>query len=142
MISFQIILPLLVLALFYFSIGRPLDNLPISVVNHDNQNCQNFKDYFLPCPSAQNIIQQNWQELKNFSCVFVQNLNGPLSVNQELENTAAIQKVLNGQSLGWIEIPPDFSRNLPKLYTDRSGSNITSKNFIGVHIDNSNSIFR
>ena len=46
MLAFQTVFPILVLVLFYWSIGRPMEGLKLSIVNYDNPNCDATVDFY------------------------------------------------------------------------------------------------
>lgn len=84
-LAFQTIFPLITIILFYLSIGRKVERLPLSFVNMDNQNCsfdfhQNNPspggdNFIMNCPSLSDILIGGDDILKtnlaNISCVLL-----------------------------------------------------------------------
>ena len=81
-LAFQTIFPLITIILFYLSIGRKVERLPLSIVNLDNQNCS--YDYplnhpgdnaIINCPSISEILIGGGDilstNLANISCVLL-----------------------------------------------------------------------
>ena len=82
-LAFQTIFPLIVIILFYLSIGRKVERLPLSLVNLDNQNCsydhhhRNHRgdNTIINCPSISEILIGGGDilstNLANISCILL-----------------------------------------------------------------------
>ena len=82
-LAFQTIFPLIMIILFYLSIGRKVERLPLSLVNLDNQNCSYDHHLNHPgdnaiinCPSISEILFGGPSDilstnLANISCVLL-----------------------------------------------------------------------
>ena len=113
----------------------------MSIVNNENPYCSAFNlETDLKCPSVDNMIYQNWQELQNISCYFIKTLENTINIKYVKSEDLALGDVTNGKSYGMIEIPADFSLNLIDLLLNGPITKISTENFIKIRLDNSNSL--
>ena len=122
-LTFQAFLPILVVTLFYFSIGRPLIDIPLGLVNNND-----------PCSS----LNAGCENLRNFSCLFSQALQNKFELSMHENCYEAGQEVRKGHTFGWVMIPKDFAASLLSIVSGDYSS--TTSSIINVNMDNSNSI--
>ena len=133
-LAFQAILPLVVLLLFYLSIGRPLRDLTLGLVNNDNVECER-SNITMKCPT----LLDSTESLRNLSCFFVSSFGQTVRLVHERDEVSAKKRVIAGESYGWLEIPMGFSSSL----MDRAvtgGETMAGGDIIRIQLDSTNQV--
>lgn len=104
-LAFQTVLPILVLILFYCSIGRPLENLQMIVINQEN--CTNHVS-----SKGSECSLFEGSQLDMFSCLLLNNVKNSLEIVIGQDVKWAQRQVELGISHAWLQIPADFSTSL------------------------------
>lgn len=135
LLVYQFILPALQVSLFCLAIGQDPKELPVAVVNLENQG-QPCAGHPTECPFDMTFIGPEINDnLQNLSCRYLSFMDASIARPVYYENYEdAHQAVKNGEAWGVISMGQNFSRNL----YDRIFESVASEDLTKVNLDKFN----